>query len=65
MPHDCPNEQRLKKLEEKMIEHNFEIKALLGKLDNMTSWLKALVFTLLPLVLSAFVYLIGFWVKGV
>ena len=54
----CRQEDRISALETWKIETTKDIQSLLDKLDSSTWWTRALVITLLPLILTAFAYLI-------
>jgi len=58
MRHKCVQEERINLLEKWRIEVSKDIEALLNKLGDVVWWTRALVITLLPLILTAFAYLI-------
>ena len=58
MFHKCSQEERINSLERWKIEVSKDIESLLGKLADVVWWTRALVITLLPLILTAFAYLI-------
>ena len=58
MVHTCQQEVRIAKLEADIAGQNRDIQNLIKRLDNLTSWVRALVITLIPAVLSLFGFLI-------
>ena len=56
--HKCKQTKRIDVLEVWKIETSKDIQALLSKLGSVVWWTRALVITLLPLILTAFAYLI-------
>lgn len=54
----CKQGNRIDSLEKREIETTKDIETLLGRLGNMIWWTRALVITLLPLVLTAFAFLV-------
>lgn len=59
MPHQCHQEIRIATLESKTDVAKTEIGNLIKRLDNLTIWIRALVITLIPTIISAFGFL--FW----
>ena len=58
MVHICQQEIRIAKLEADMTGQNRDVQNLVKRLDSLTAWVRALVITLIPTVLSMFGFLI-------
>jgi hypothetical protein len=63
MAHICINEDRLRELERKEAVMGSKIENLIEKLNDLTSWIKALVFTLLPIGITTVGFLLVNWIK--
>ena len=62
MPHECKQEERIRKLERNEAVVSTEVKNLIKKLDDLTGWIKALVMVSIPLLATALGFLIMKWV---
>ena len=62
--HECRQEERLRVLEQSDACMGIEIKNLIGKLSELTGWIKALILTVIPVLLSALGLLLVYWIKG-
>ena len=56
--HNCKQEERINRLECQEAVMGVEIKNLISKLDDLTSWIKALVITIIPVILTSIGYLL-------
>lgn len=58
MGHICDKEDRIRRLEQSEVVQKTELQHLIGRLDNLTVWIRALVITLLTSALGAFGFLL-------
>jgi hypothetical protein len=58
MPHECKQEERLRKLECDGVLMSAEVKNLVKSLDSLTGWIKGLVISLIPIVCGVMGWLI-------
>ena len=63
MAHTCINEERLRELERKEAVMGSKIENLIEKLNDLTSWIKVLIVTLLPLCFAGVGFLLVNWIK--
>lgn len=61
--HICINEERLRELERKEAVMGSKIENLIEKLNDLTSWIKVLIVTLLPLAFAGVGFLFVNWIK--
>lgn len=63
MAHDCTQEERIANLERAEGITSVRIDNLIETISSLTGWVRLLVITAIPCVLSAFGFLLAYWVK--
>lgn len=64
MSHDCPQEERIRALEDYRLTSKQDFNNLLSRFDGLISVLRKLAYIGLGIIVSVLGFLIVYWVKG-